>query len=141
MGIEALYRRRNTSRCHPGLRIYPYLLGELAITRPNHVWAMNVTYLPMKQSFSLLGHGAELGYPTGPVLANLQQPHGGFSASRHWMDGKGCWRDNVFVERQWRTIKYEEVCLKACDSVSTAKAILVRYIRLLQQRAPAPPSS
>ncbi len=52
------------------------------------------------------------------------------------MDGKGCWRDNVFVERLWRTIKYEEVYLRAYDSVSAAKASLARYIAFYNERRP-----
>jgi len=52
------------------------------------------------------------------------------------MDGKGCWCDNVFVERLWRTIKYEEVYLRAYDSVSTAKANLARYIAFYNERRP-----
>ena len=52
------------------------------------------------------------------------------------MDGKGCWRDNVFVERLWRTIKYEEVYLKAYDSVSTAKASLGAYLNFYNTRRP-----
>ena len=52
------------------------------------------------------------------------------------MDGKGCWRDNVFVERLWRTIKYEEVYLKAYDSVSAAKASLGTYLNFYNTRRP-----
>jgi len=52
------------------------------------------------------------------------------------MDGKGCWRDNVFVERIWRRIKYEEVYLRAYDSVSAAKAGIGRYIRFYNAYRP-----
>jgi putative transposase len=52
------------------------------------------------------------------------------------MDGKGCWRDNVFVERLWRTIKYEEVYLRAYESVSQAKASLDRYLDFYNTRRP-----
>ena len=52
------------------------------------------------------------------------------------MDGKGAWRDNVFVERLWRTIKYEEVYLHAYDSVSAAKAGLAKYIKLYNTERP-----
>ena len=52
------------------------------------------------------------------------------------MDGKGCWRDNVFVQRLWRTIKYEEVYLKAYDSVAEAKANLATYLRFYNERRP-----
>ncbi len=52
------------------------------------------------------------------------------------MDGKGCWRDNVFVERLWKTIKYEEVYLHAYETVSDARAALDRYIRFCNERRP-----
>ena len=52
------------------------------------------------------------------------------------MDGKGSWRDNVFVERLWRSVKYEEVYLKAYDSVSAARASLARYLAFYNQRRP-----
>ena len=51
MGIEALYRKPNTSRKHPGHKVYPYLLRTLAITRSNHVWAMDISYIPMARGF------------------------------------------------------------------------------------------
>ena len=52
------------------------------------------------------------------------------------MDGKGSWRDNVFVERLWKTVKYEEVYLRAYDSVADAKANLATYLRFYNQRRP-----
>jgi len=52
------------------------------------------------------------------------------------MDGKGCWRDNVFVERLWKSVKYEEVYLKAYDSVSAAKAGLGTYLNFYNSRRP-----
>ena len=54
MGIEALYRRSNTSRRHPRHAIYPYLLRKLVIERPNHVWATDVTDIPMARGFVYL---------------------------------------------------------------------------------------
>ena len=54
MGIEALYRKPNTSRKHPGHPVYPYLLRHLAVTRPNQVWAMDITYIPMRKGFVYL---------------------------------------------------------------------------------------
>ena len=49
MGIEAVYRKPRTSQRHPAHRVYPYLLRHLAITRPNHVWAADITYIPMQR--------------------------------------------------------------------------------------------
>ena len=67
MGLEALYRHPRTTRPHPGHRVFPYLLRDLAITRPNHVWAMDLTYLPMRRGFLYLV--AVLDWATRRVLA------------------------------------------------------------------------
>ena len=53
MGIEAIYRRPNTSKPAPGHRIYPYLLRGLTINRPNHVWATDISYIPMRAASSI----------------------------------------------------------------------------------------
>jgi putative transposase len=52
------------------------------------------------------------------------------------MDGKGCWRDNVFVERLWNSVRYEEVYLRAYDSVSAAKADIARYLAFYSSQRP-----
>ena len=54
MGIEALYRRPRTTKPEPGHKIYPYLLRGVEITRPNQVWAMDITYIPMARGFVYL---------------------------------------------------------------------------------------
>lgn len=173
MGIEALYRKKNTSRRHPGHAVFPYLLRGLAITRPNQVWAMDITYLPMKRGFVYLAvvldwatrrilsfrlsntlaadfcveaveeaiarHGipeifnTDQGsqFTSNEVVTCLQR-----YGIRLSMDGKGCWRDNVFVERLWKTIKYEEVYLHAYDSVTEARQALSRYITFYNSRRP-----
>lgn len=165
LGIEALYRKANTSKRHPGHKIYPYRLRGLAIDRPHQVWAMDMTYIPMAHGFVYLT--AVLDWATRRVLAwrlsntmaadacvdaleeaislygtpgimNTDQGSQ-FTGSAFIdvltahqiqisMDGKGCWRDNVFVERLWKSIKYEEVYLHAYDSVSQAKASLAQYL-------------
>jgi putative transposase len=173
MGIEALYRKANTSRRHPEHRIYPYLLRGLTIDRPNQVWAMDITYLPMARGFIYLA--VVLDWATRRILAwrlsnsltadfcvdALEEAIARYGApeimntdqgsqftgsefigtlERHHiaisMDGKGCWRDNVFVERLWKTIKYEEVYLHAYDTVSAAKESLTRYISFYNGRRP-----
>jgi len=68
MGIEALYRRPNTSRKHPENPVYPYLLRQLAVTRPNQVWAMDITYIPMRKGFVYLA--AVLDWHSRQVLAH-----------------------------------------------------------------------
>lgn len=173
IGIEALYRRRNTSKRNAAHRIYPYLLRNVAIERPNHVWAMDITYLPMKRGFVYLA--AVLDWATRRILAwrvsnsmtadfcvealeeaiarhgrptIMNTDQGSQFTSADFigtleanqiaisMDGKGCWRDNVFVERLWKSIKYEEVYLRAYDTVSEAKASLGRYIAFYNARRP-----
>ncbi|UXU75689.1 MULTISPECIES: IS3 family transposase [unclassified Paracoccus (in: a-proteobacteria)] len=173
MGIEALYRKPNTSKPAPGHKIYPYLLRGLPITRPNQVWAMDITYIPMARGFIYLA--AVLDWFTRRVLAwrvsitleaefcmeavkealarhgtpeifNTDQGSQFTStefikvlAAREIkisMDGKGAWRDNVFVERLWRTIKYEEVYLRAYASVSEARTGIGRYLSFYNSRRP-----
>ena len=173
MGIEALYRRPNTSRRHAAHPIYPYLLRNRVVERPNEVWAMDITYIPMSRGFVYLA--AVLDWATRRVLAwrvsismntdfcieaveealakygrpeifNTDQgsqftsaeftallAQNGVAIS---MDGKGAWRDNVFVERLWKTIKYEEVYLHAYDTVADAKAGIARYIDFYNRRRP-----
>ena len=173
MGIAALYRRPNTSKPAPGHKIYPYLLRSVAVERPNQVWAMDITYIPMARGFvylavvldwfsrrvlswrvsitmeaafcvetledALTRHGKPEIFNTDQgsqftgaaftgVLAN-----NGIAIS---MDGKGAWRDNVFVERLWRSVKYEEVYLRAYDSASDARASIGRYLDFYNGRRP-----
>jgi putative transposase len=165
MGIAAIYRRPNTSKPEPGHKIYPYLLRNVPILRPNQVWAMDITYIPMARGFAylaavidwfsrkVLAWRLSITLDTGfcieaveealakygePEVFNTDQGSQFTSLAftellkRHEiaisMDGKGAWRDNVFVERLWRSTKYEEVYLRAYASVSEARASLGRYI-------------
>src|SRR6476619_109075 len=81
MGIEALYRRPRTTKPEPGHKIYPYLLRGMEITRPNQVWAMDITYIPMARGFV---YRAGLGDPPGAVMATVDHDGGSVSASRRW---------------------------------------------------------
>ena len=178
MAIEALYRRPNTSKPAPGHKIYPYLLRKLAVTRPNQVWATDITYVPMARGFVYLvaivdwfsrkvlawrlsitlsadfcvealeealdRHGRPdifnsdqgsqfTGFEFTQVLKDaeiaISIPLGRcFAPPVGRRDGKGAWRDNVFVERLWRSVKYEEVYLRAYVSVSEARASIGRYL-------------
>ena len=173
MGIEALYRRPRTTKPESGHKIHPYLLRGMTITRPNHVWAMDITYIPMARGFVYLA--VVLDWATRRVLswrlsitmeaafcvATLEDAlarHGKpdifntdqgsqFTGSAFTgvlanngiaisMDGKGAWRDNVFVERLWRSVKYEEVYIKAYDNVSEARASIGRYLDFYNGRRP-----
>src|SRR5206468_1696321 len=83
MGIEALYRKPNTSKPAPGHQIYPYLLRKLPITRPNQVWAMDITYIPMARGFVYLA--AVVDWFSRRVLAcGCPSPWRQSSASRPW---------------------------------------------------------
>ncbi len=173
MGVEAIYRRPNTSKPAPGHRIYPYLLRGLAITRPNQVWAMDITYVPMARGFVYLAavidwfsrrvlawklsitmetnfciEALEEALSTNekPEIFNTDQGSQFTSEAftgrlkkegiRISMDGKGRWRDNVFVERIWRSIKYEEVYLHAYASVGEARDRIGRYIDFYNSTRP-----
>lgn len=173
MGIEALYRKPNTSKKHPGHKVYPYLLRELKIDRANQVWAMDITYIPMAKGWVYLT--VVLDWYSRKVLAwrlsismdvdfcieavqeaidrwgkpEIFNTDQGSQFTSHAftqmlkehdiaisMDGKGCWRDNVFVERLWRSVKYEEVYLKAYASVSEARQGLATYMNFYNGKRP-----
>jgi putative transposase len=173
MGIEALYRRPRTTKPEPGHKIYPYLLRGMEITRPNQVWAMDITYIPMARGFvylavvldwfsrrvlswrlsitmeasfcvetledALARHGKPDICNTDQGSQFTGQAFTGVLADNRIaisMDGKGAWRDNVFVERLWRSVKYEEVYLRAYDSVSEARASIGRYFDFYNSRRP-----
>jgi putative transposase len=173
MGVEAIYRRPNTSKPAPGHKIHPYLLRGLVVDRADQVWAMDISYIPMRRGFVYLA--AVIDWHTRRVLAwrvsitmevdfcleaveEAMARHGkpeifntdqgsqftsqaftGLLADngiRISMDGKGAWRDNVFVERLWRSVKYEEVYLRAYDSVAEARASIGRYLEFYNRKRP-----
>ena len=173
MGIEALYRHPRTTKPEPGHKIYPYLLRGVEVTRPNQVWAMDITYIPMARGFvylaavidwfsrrvlswrvsitmeasfcvetleeALARHGKPAIFNTdqgsqftGTLFTDVLRKHD----VKISMDGKGAWRDNVFVERLWRSVKYEEVYLHAYEKVSDARSGIGRYLDLYNRRRP-----
>ncbi len=173
MGIEALYKKPNTSRRHPVHPIYPYLLRNLEINRPNQVFAADITYIPMKRGFVYLF--AVMDWTSRRVLSwrlsntlttdfcidAVQEAINRYGAPEIFntdqgsqftsleftqllkdnsiaisMDGRGCWRDNVFVERLWKSIKYEEVYLRAYETVSAARSGISRYLDFYNARRP-----
>jgi putative transposase len=173
MRIEALYRRPNTSKPAAGHKIYPYLLRGLEVVRPNQVWAMDITYIPMARGFVYLAAVVDwfsrrvlswrvsitmevefcldaleeaLARYGKPEIFNTDQgsqfSSAGFTglllenAIAISMDGRGAWRDNVFVERLWRSVKYEEVYLRAYDSVGEARMSLGRYLAFYNRKRP-----
>jgi len=173
MGIEALYRKKNTSRRHPGHKVFPYLLRGRMVTKANEVWALDITYIPMARGFVYFV--GVMDWATRKILSwrlsntltadfciealeeaidrygcpeivNTDQGSQFTSSDfvecvhRHGialsMDGKGSWKDNVFIERFWRTLKYEEVYLRAYESVSAARESISRYLTFYNGRRP-----
>ena len=173
MAIETLYRKPNTSKPAPGHKIYPYLLRGLPITRPNQVWAMDISYIPMARGFvylaavidwfsrRVLSWRVSITMDTSFCVEALEEAlsqHGKpeifntdqgsqFSSEAFTgrlkeegiqisMDGKGRWADNVFVERLWRSLKYEHVYLHAYESVGDARRKIGSYFEFYNSRRP-----
>ena len=171
MGIEALYPKPRLSQPHPGHKVWPYLLRDLAITRPNQVWAADITYIPLAKGFTylvaiidwysrrvlswrlsncldtsfcvealeeaLVRHGSPEIFNTDQGSQFTDKEFTGVLEAhdiRISMDGRGRWIDNVFVERLWRSVKYEEVYLKAYESIPQAKRQLGSYFTFYNQR-------
>lgn len=172
MGIRAIYRHPRTSKPGKGHKIYPYLLNGLKITRPNHVWAADITYIPMAKGFlylvavidwysryvlswrlsntldadfcvEALEEALRKGTPeifntdqgsqfTGDEFTGLLKEHG----IKISMDGKGSYNDNLFIERLWRTVKYEEVYLKAYQNGRESRISLGNYFRFYNAERP-----
>lgn len=165
MGLEAIYQRPNTSRRHPEHKVYPYLLRDLIIDRPNQVWCADITYIPLARGFvylvavmdwfsrRVLAWRLSIGLDMAFCVEALQdamdrygQPDifntdqgvqftsGDFidelaaRGVRISMDGKGRFLDNVFIERLWRSLKYEEVFIKAYSSVGEARGGIGRWL-------------
>jgi putative transposase len=173
LGIEALYRKPRLSIPGDGHHIYPYLLRDMKVERPNQVWCTDITYIPLSKGFAYLV--AVMDWHSRKVLAwrlsNTMETdfcidaleealarHGApeifntdqgsqFTSSdftqvlldnkiKISMDGKGRWMDNVFIERLWRSLKYDEVYLKAYDSIPAARAGIGAYFDLYNQFRP-----
>ena len=173
MGIEALVPRPGTSKAAPGHKIYPYLLRGLKIVEPNHVWAADVTFIPMACGFLYLV--AIIDWASRAVLAwrlsntndarfcaaALEEALLRFGKPRIFntdqgstftaeaftsklvtagvaisMDGRGRFMDNIFIERLWRSIKYEEVHLKAYADAREARAGISSWMNFYNFRRP-----
>jgi putative transposase len=173
MGIEALVPRPGTSKPAPGHKIYPYLLRGLVIAEPNHVWAADITYIPMARGFLYLvaiidwASRAVLAWRLSntinsrfcvealeealeryakPKIFNTDQGAQFTSAAftdtlekagvAISMDGRGRFMDNIFIERLWRSVKYEEVHLKAYADGREARAGIGSWMTFYNFRRP-----
>ena len=173
LGLQAVFQRPRTSKPHPEHKIYPYLLRDLAITRPNQVWCADITYIPLEKGFLYLvaimdwasrkvlswrlSNTLETDFCVealeealerygAPEMFNTDQgsqftsfeftevlKRAGIKIS---MDGKGRWMDNVFIERLWRSLKYEQVYLAEYTTGSEARAGISWWIDFYNQRRP-----
>jgi putative transposase len=173
MGIAAIYRKRNTSAPHPAHPIYPYLLKNLTIDRPNQAWASDITYIPMKRGFvylvaiidwatrRVLAHRVSISMTADFCVEALQEAIAKYGTPeifntdqgsqftsvdftavlqahgiRISMDGKGRWIDNVFVERLWRSVKYESIYLHAYETPREVRVALARYFTFYNAHRP-----
>jgi putative transposase len=165
MGLEAIYQAPRTSLPHPDHKVYPYLLKELNVNRPNQVWCSDITYIPIKRGFLYLvaimdwcsrkvlswrisntldtefcvqalkeaiflygipeifntDQGSQF---TSFQFTNILKDHG----IKISMDGKGRWMDNVFIERLWRSLKYECVYLNNFENGRQAKVLIGNWM-------------
>ena len=173
MGLAAVYQKPRTSVPHPQHPVFPYLLRNLAITRPNQVWCADITYIPMRRGFLYLvvvmdwysrkvlawrlsnTLGADFCIAALeeaiekygiPEIFNTDQGCQFTSFDfigvlkdkgiRISMDGRGCWRDNIMVERLWRTLKYENIYLHAYETGSEAKAGIGKWLCKYNSKRP-----
>ena len=173
MGIKSVAPAPNTSKPHPGHKVYPYLLNALEIIRANQVWCTDITYIPMDGGFvylvavmdwysrkvlswevsasmedsfcvSALERALRL-YPK-PDIFNTDQ--GSQFTSKDFtdvlkdrdisisMDGKGRCMDNIFIERLWRSVKYEEIYLNDYATTEVLRKALKRYFHFYNTERP-----
>jgi putative transposase len=172
MDLQAIYPKPRTTIAAADHKVYPYLLRDLALTRPNQVWSADITYIPMLHGFMYLvaiidwysryvvawqlsntldglfcldtldealthGHPDILNTDQGSQFTALaftsRLEEAGIRVS---MDGRGRALDNVFVERLWRTVKYEHIYLYAYETVIQLEKGLCDYFRFYNNERP-----
>ena len=173
MGLEAIYQAPRTSTPHPAHRVYPYLLRDVAVARPDHVWCADITYIPVRRGFLYLV--AIMDWATRHVLAwrlsNTMDSRFCIEALREAlarygkpaifntdqgsqftsldftgalknaeiaisMDGRGRCLDNIFIERLWRSLKYEAVYLHEMTDGFTAERVIGAWIKFYNTERP-----
>lgn len=172
MGLEAIYPKPKLSQAHPEHRIYPYLLRDVTIERPNQVWSTDITYIRLLHGFVylvaildwfsryVLSWEVSVSLDTGFCLAALEQAlqqarpeifnsdqgcqftslafTGRLQAAEIAisMDGRGRVYDNIFVERLWRSVKYETVYVNDWHQVTEARTGLSAYFTFYNHERP-----
>lgn len=172
MGIEAIYPRQNTSKPDPENKVYPYLLKGLDITHPDHVWSIDITYIPIRRSWLYLvaiidwysryvlswevDDSLEIGFvleacrsalkKSRPDIMNSDQGSHFTSpkyvrlfldaGSRVSMDHRGRAYDNIFIERLWRTVKYEDVYLNDYQTPREARIGINKFLNYYNEERP-----
>lgn len=171
LGLQAVFPKPNLSKPHPENKVYPYLLRDLDVVRPNQVWCMDITYIRLSWGFAYLVavvdwysrfvlawklsnsleanfcvealQEAVANYGTPDILNTDQGTQftsqefigaltsHGISVS---MDGRGRCMDNIFVERLWRSVKYENVYLKGYQAIPEARSGLAEYFEFYNKR-------
>jgi putative transposase len=173
MGLEAIYQAPRTSVPHPAHRVYPFLLKELAIVRPNQVWCADITYIPVQRGFLYLvaimdwasrhvlawrlSNTMDAGFCVAALrdaLARYGKPEifntdqGSQFTSLEFtgvlkgtgvaisMDGRGRYMDNIFIERLWRSLKYEAVYLHELTDGFVAERVIDGWIDFYNTERP-----
>jgi putative transposase len=173
MGLEAIYRAPKTSTSHPEHRVYPYLLRNVAVRRPDHVWCADISYIPVRRGFLYLvaimdwasrhvlawrlSNTMDAGFCVEalkealerygkPEIFNTDQgsqftsldftgtlSDAGIAIS---MDGRGRCMDNIFIERLWRSLKYEAVYLHELRDGFEAERVIAEWIGFYNAERP-----
>jgi len=173
MGISAIYQAPRTSTPHPEHKIYPYLLRNVSITQPDHVWCADVSYIPMHRGFlylvaimdwasrSVLSWRISNSMDSSFCVEALEEAISRYGKPQIFntdqgsqftsfdftevlknhkitisMDGKGRWMDNVFIERLWRSLKYECVYLRDFQTGSEAREGIGSWIDFYNHERP-----
>lgn len=172
MGLEAVFPKKQTSLANPKHRIYPYLLGQVTLERPNQIWSTDITYVPMNKGFMYLVaiidwfsryvvaweisntmdvhfciEALHKAFQQGtPEIFNSDQGSQFTSyaftqclerrAIQISMDGRGRAFDNIFIERLWRSVKYEDIYLKDYQNGATLTQGLKNYFLFYNEQRP-----
>lgn len=172
MGLEGIAPGPSTSKRNPTHKVYPYLIRDIIVDRPNQVWCSDITYIPLRHGFLYLvaimdwysrhvlswrlSNSMEVEFCLEALDEALEQgkpeifntDQGAQFTSRAYterlqshaieisMDGRGRALDNVFIERLWRTLKYEEIYLKGYDTGADCHKGLINYFKFYNHERP-----